>query len=187
MMGLLRARHRCPKWPSPSLQGTPPSLPFPPLVGAGLPCPIARGWPGAGKSGMKSAFSFGLVCLLTPTGCRGLKIRGKTIKLMFKQTTILMKSTLTTIGRLLYAIPFAIFGLFHFMNAEAMAPMVPVPGGVFWVYLVGVASIAAAASIAMRKKAAWLPCCWGHCCWCLCSPSICPRYWVATKCRWGSF
>jgi len=101
---------------------------------------------------MKSAFSFGLVCLLTPTGCRGLKIRGKTIKLMFKQTTILMKSTLTTIGRLLYAIPFAIFGLFHFMNAEAMAPMVPVPGGVFWVYLVGVALIAAAASIAMRKK-----------------------------------
>ena len=101
---------------------------------------------------MKSAFSFGLVCLLTPTGCRGLKIRGKTIKLMFKQTTILMKSTLTTIGRLLYAIPFAIFGLFHFMNAEAMAPMVPVPGGIFWVYLVGVALIAAAASIAMRKK-----------------------------------
>lgn len=72
--------------------------------------------------------------------------------MMFKQTTILMKSTLTTIGRLLYAIPFAIFGLFHFMNAEAMAPMVPVPGGVFWVYLVGVALIAAAASIAMRKK-----------------------------------
>ena len=56
------------------------------------------------------------------------------------------------IGKYLFAIPFAIFGLFHFMNAEAMAPMVPVPGGVFWVYLVGVALIAAAASIAMRKK-----------------------------------
>ncbi len=63
-----------------------------------------------------------------------------------------MKSTLSTIGRLLYAIPFAVFGFFHFMNAEGMAQMVPVPGGVFWVYLIGTALIAASVSIIIRKK-----------------------------------
>lgn len=63
-----------------------------------------------------------------------------------------MKSTLSTLGRLLYAIPFAVFGLFHFMNAAGMAQMVPVPGGVFWVYLIGIALIAASVSIIIRKK-----------------------------------
>lgn len=63
-----------------------------------------------------------------------------------------MKPMLATLGRLLYAIPFAVFGLFHFMNAEGMAQMVPVPGGVFWVYLIGVALIAASVSIVIRKK-----------------------------------
>ena len=65
-----------------------------------------------------------------------------------------MKSTLLTVGRMLYAIPFAIFGLFHFMNAEGMAGMVPVPGGVFWVYLTGIAMLAAAVSIIIKKKSA---------------------------------
>ncbi len=63
-----------------------------------------------------------------------------------------MKSTLSTAGRLIFAIPFAIFGLFHFMNGAAMAPMVPVPGGIFWVYLTGLAMIAASASIVIKKK-----------------------------------
>jgi uncharacterized membrane protein len=63
-----------------------------------------------------------------------------------------MKSTLSTLGRLLYAIPFAVFGLFHFMKAEGMAQMVPVPGGVFWIYLTGTAMIAASISIVIRKK-----------------------------------
>ncbi len=65
-----------------------------------------------------------------------------------------MKSTLTTVGRVLFAIPFAIFGLIHFMNADAMAGMVPVPGGVFWVYLTGIAMIAASISIIIKKKSA---------------------------------
>lgn len=62
-------------------------------------------------------------------------------------------SALSTVGRYLYAIPMAIFGLLHFMNASAMAGMVPVPGGVFWVYLTGLALLAAAVSIAVGKHA----------------------------------
>lgn len=30
---------------------------------------------------------------------------------------------------MLYALPFAIFGLFHFLNAETVAAQVPLPGG----------------------------------------------------------
>lgn len=56
------------------------------------------------------------------------------------------------VSKYLYAVPFAIFGLFHFMNATAMAGMVPIPGGVFWVYLTGAAHLAAAASIIIGKK-----------------------------------
>ncbi len=62
-------------------------------------------------------------------------------------------TTLPTVGRFLYAIPFVIFAMFHFMNGSAMAGMVPVPGGVFWVYLVGLALLAAAVSIMTGKLA----------------------------------
>jgi len=57
------------------------------------------------------------------------------------------------VGRILFALPFGIFGLFHFMNAGSMAGMVPIPGGVFWVYLTGVALLAACISILIEKKA----------------------------------
>ena len=55
------------------------------------------------------------------------------------------------LGRFLFAIPFIIFGLFHFMNAKAMAGMVPIPGGEIWVYLTGVALIAASVAIIIGK------------------------------------
>ena len=59
----------------------------------------------------------------------------------------------TTVARYLYAIPFGIFGVMHFINGSAMAGYVPsfIPGGVFWVYLVGVALIAACVSIIIGK------------------------------------
>lgn len=60
---------------------------------------------------------------------------------------------LSTIGRYLYALPFGVFGLFHFMNAEQMAGMVPIPGGEFWVYVTGLAMLAACISILIEKKA----------------------------------
>jgi uncharacterized membrane protein len=57
------------------------------------------------------------------------------------------------IGRVLFALPLAVFGLFHFLNGGQMAGMVPsyFPGGVIWVYLTGAALIAAAVSIIMNK------------------------------------
>ncbi|MDX1628108.1 MAG: DoxX family protein [Fulvivirga sp.] len=59
----------------------------------------------------------------------------------------------STVGRFLYAIPMAVFGLFHFMNASQMAGMVPIPGGEIWVYITGAALLAAAISIMIQKKA----------------------------------
>ena len=58
-------------------------------------------------------------------------------------------------GKYLLAIPMAIFGLFHFISGPAMAGMVPaaIPGGVLWVYLTGIALIAAAVAILTDKMA----------------------------------
>ncbi len=57
------------------------------------------------------------------------------------------------VARILYAAPMGVFGLFHFMNANGMAGMVPIPGGVFWVYLTGLGLLAACVSIIIGKKA----------------------------------
>lgn len=62
-------------------------------------------------------------------------------------------SILSKVAKYLIAIPSALFGVFHFMGAENMAGMVPIPGGVFWVYLTGAALIAAAIAIIIGKKA----------------------------------
>ncbi len=58
-----------------------------------------------------------------------------------------------TIGRFVFALPFLVFGLMHFMKAEGMTGMVPgfIPGGVFWVYLTGIALIAASVSMMIQK------------------------------------
>ena len=59
----------------------------------------------------------------------------------------------TTVARYLYAIPFGVFGVIHFMKGPDMAGYVPafIPGGIFWVYLVGVALIAACVCIVIEK------------------------------------
>src|SRR5262245_10945417 len=56
-------------------------------------------------------------------------------------------------GPLLFAIPMAVFGAFHFLFPAVVAPLVPgwIPGHMFWVYFVGVALIAAALSLAANK------------------------------------
>ena len=63
----------------------------------------------------------------------------------------------TTVARSVFALVFAVFGIFHFMNGPAMAGMVPsyIPGGVFWVYLTGLALLAAAVSLIIQKYAYW--------------------------------
>lgn len=62
---------------------------------------------------------------------------------------------ITKQGKFLFAIPFAVFGLMHLMMGANMAGMVPsfIPGGVIWVYLTGVALIAAPVAILMNKMA----------------------------------
>ena len=60
---------------------------------------------------------------------------------------------LTKLGRFLLALPMAMFGVIHFMAADNMAGMVPLPGGAIWVYITGVALIVAAVSIIIQKKA----------------------------------
>jgi putative oxidoreductase len=64
----------------------------------------------------------------------------------------MLTSTLTKIGPYLIAIPAAIFGILHFMGADGMAGMVPIPGGAIWVYITGLALIAAAVSVIIGKK-----------------------------------
>ena len=64
-----------------------------------------------------------------------------------------MNTLTSTVARILYAVPFLIFGLNHFMNANMLKGMVPsfVPIPIFWVYLIGLALIAAAVSILTKK------------------------------------
>ena len=54
-------------------------------------------------------------------------------------------------GRILVALPALVFGVFHFGGADKMAGMVPVTGGVFWVYFTGIALIAGAIGIFVKK------------------------------------
>lgn len=63
-------------------------------------------------------------------------------------------NTLSNIGRYLFAIPFGVFGINHFLNATAMAGYVPgyIPGGAFWIYLTGIILLAACISIIIEKK-----------------------------------
>lgn len=62
-----------------------------------------------------------------------------------------MNALTGSVARILYGLPFGIFGILHFMNASAMAGMVPIPGGVFWIYLTGLAFLAASVSIIIEK------------------------------------
>ncbi|HEV7684133.1 MAG TPA: hypothetical protein VGO68_18525 [Pyrinomonadaceae bacterium] len=59
------------------------------------------------------------------------------------------------IGRLFFAIPLAVFGSEHFTFTASIAALVPrwIPAHTFWVYLVGVAFLAAALSIAVLVQA----------------------------------
>jgi uncharacterized membrane protein YphA (DoxX/SURF4 family) len=64
-----------------------------------------------------------------------------------------MKVLTNLIARILFAIPFLVFGIMHFAYAGNMAGMVPIPGGVYWIYFTGVAQIAAAVAIVSGYQA----------------------------------
>ncbi len=57
------------------------------------------------------------------------------------------------VARMLFALPFGIFGIIHFMMGSDMAAMVPdfLPGGDVWVYLTGVALLAACICFVIQK------------------------------------
>ena len=59
------------------------------------------------------------------------------------------------VARVIFTIPFLGFGVRHFMHAGILSGLVPIPGGVFWVYLTGacmlLASIAAITKIQGRN------------------------------------
>jgi putative oxidoreductase len=59
-------------------------------------------------------------------------------------------NAIINLGKYLYAIPFGIFGIMHFMNADDMAGMPPF-GGSIMVYITGLALVAAAVSIIIGK------------------------------------
>lgn len=58
-----------------------------------------------------------------------------------------------SLGRWLFAIPFAVFGMFQFLKSPEMVQQVPnyMPLPLFWVYLNGVAMIAAAICIIVGR------------------------------------
>jgi putative oxidoreductase len=64
-----------------------------------------------------------------------------------------MLNTISSFGKWLFIIPFAAFGAMHLKNAADMSPLVPtfLPGGVFWIYLTGLAQLAFAASVIIGK------------------------------------
>lgn len=62
-----------------------------------------------------------------------------------------MKILTTTVARILFALPFGIFGILHLMGADDMAGMVPIPGGVAWIYITGIVLIAASIAIIANK------------------------------------
>jgi putative oxidoreductase len=64
-------------------------------------------------------------------------------------------NSLKSIGKIVFAIPFLVFGVFHFMNAKQMAGMIPgyMPAPEIWVYITGAALILAFISIVINVKA----------------------------------
>ena len=62
-----------------------------------------------------------------------------------------MFSNLSTIGKYLFLVPFAGFGINHLMMASQMVGMVPFSGGIFWVYFTGLCMLAFVVSALIGK------------------------------------
>lgn len=58
------------------------------------------------------------------------------------------------VGRLLFAIPFGVFGILHLMMADDMVGLIPafIPRGVVWVYVTGLALLGACVSFVIQKE-----------------------------------
>ena len=58
-------------------------------------------------------------------------------------------NTILGLGKYVFAVPFLVFGLFHFMSADQMASMAP--GGKMMVYFAGLTMVAASLAIILGK------------------------------------
>jgi putative oxidoreductase len=66
-----------------------------------------------------------------------------------------MNALTSVVARVLFGLPFGIFGLFHLLNGAKMAEMVPIPGKLFWIYFVGIALIAGSVGIITKIQGKW--------------------------------
>jgi len=57
------------------------------------------------------------------------------------------------VGRIIFCLPFIGFGLGHILMGPSMEGMVPLPGKLFWNYLVGVCLLGASISIILDRRA----------------------------------
>ncbi|MCE7925305.1 MAG: DoxX family membrane protein [Haliscomenobacteraceae bacterium CHB4] len=76
------------------------------------------------------------------------------IENIFHTKYLLTMNAFLSLGRWLFPVPFLVFGLFHFMNAQLMADsVVPayMPAKIVWVFLSGGCLIAAALSMYLGK------------------------------------
>jgi len=66
---------------------------------------------------------------------------------------LVLSGTLVALGRFLFAISLAVFGIQHFLYARFIATLIQswMPAHLFWAYFVGVAFVASALAIAARK------------------------------------
>jgi uncharacterized membrane protein len=64
---------------------------------------------------------------------------------------------IVALANICYAVPMAMFGTLHLFGPDFVKPLVPpyMPGRMFWVYLVGIALVSAAFSIALRIGVRW--------------------------------
>ncbi|MCF7804457.1 MAG: DoxX family protein [Candidatus Marinimicrobia bacterium] len=64
-----------------------------------------------------------------------------------------MNEQLKNVARVLFGLPFVIFGVNHFFNAGMLQGVVPgfIPGGIFWVYVTGLVLVLTGVSIVINK------------------------------------
>ena len=64
------------------------------------------------------------------------------------------EESLSMLGRILFAIPIMIFGIFHFMNATEMSGIVPsyFPAPIIFVYMTGTGLILAGLSLILQTQ-----------------------------------
>jgi putative oxidoreductase len=66
-----------------------------------------------------------------------------------------MNALTTVVARVLFALPFGIFGILHFMSVPSLSKLVPLPGAELWVYVTGAALIAGSLGMILKIQGKW--------------------------------